>query len=65
MAVWVGGLDGEFDVAIPNIRVHSFPRGLPLLLGLIAGWSLPSHRTWLLTPVICMAIGLVKTLVDI
>lgn len=37
-------------------------RGLPLLLGLIAGWELRTHRFWLAVPVVCMIVGLVMTL---
>jgi hypothetical protein len=37
-------------------------RGLPLLLGLIAGWNLPSHRVWLLVPVVCLGISIPMTL---
>jgi hypothetical protein len=36
-------------------------RAIPLLLGLIAGWHLTTHRVWLLLPVVCMAISVVMT----
>ncbi len=37
-------------------------RALPLLLGLIAGWKLATHRAWLSVPVVCVALALVMTL---
>jgi len=37
-------------------------RGLPLVLGLVAGWHLKMHRLWLLIPVVCTLLALVMTL---
>jgi hypothetical protein len=37
-------------------------RGLPLVLGLVAGWHLKAHCVWLLIPVVCTLIALVMTL---
>ncbi|HEV8524225.1 MAG TPA: hypothetical protein VGQ71_06980, partial [Terriglobales bacterium] len=36
-------------------------RGLPLVLGLVAGWHLKTHRLWLLIPAVCTLIALVMT----
>ena len=53
---WLGTIGNFFGPQTMALRV------LPILLGLIAGWHLRTHRGWLLVPVLCSIAGLTMTL---